>query len=159
MAQGMNNSAACREVGINRRTGTRWRYGRTVTSADGESRSYPPLAAPKHVVSARYLSEDERITVADEHRTGSSIRTIAALLDRAPSTISREINRNSDPATTTPSPPTSERRHAAHDPSRRSYKPIPSCATWSKSCWINGGAQSRYAGPCRCNIQAGQSCG
>jgi hypothetical protein len=28
MAQGMSNSAACREVGINRRTGTRWRYGR-----------------------------------------------------------------------------------------------------------------------------------
>jgi hypothetical protein len=26
--QGMSNSAACREVGINRRTDTRWRYGR-----------------------------------------------------------------------------------------------------------------------------------
>ncbi|GAA2712934.1 hypothetical protein Apa02nite_091310 [Actinoplanes palleronii] len=61
----MNNSAACRGVGINRRTGIRWRYGRTVTSADNESRSYPPLAAPKRDVSVRYLSEDERITLAD----------------------------------------------------------------------------------------------
>jgi hypothetical protein len=39
----MINSAACREVGINRRTGTRWRYGRTITSVNGES---SPLAAP-----------------------------------------------------------------------------------------------------------------
>jgi IS30 family transposase len=39
MAQGMNNSAACREAGINRRTGTRRRYGRTITNSDGESRS------------------------------------------------------------------------------------------------------------------------
>lgn len=28
MAQGMSNSAACREAGVNRRTGNRWRYGR-----------------------------------------------------------------------------------------------------------------------------------
>ncbi|MFC7564426.1 hypothetical protein ACFQU9_14545 [Actinomadura namibiensis] len=28
MAQGMSNSAACRVVGINRKTGNRWRYGR-----------------------------------------------------------------------------------------------------------------------------------
>jgi hypothetical protein len=30
MAQGMSNSQAGRAVGINRRTGTRWRYGRTI---------------------------------------------------------------------------------------------------------------------------------
>lgn len=30
VAAGMSNSAACREVGINRRTGTRWRYGRSI---------------------------------------------------------------------------------------------------------------------------------
>ncbi|SNR73231.1 Helix-turn-helix domain-containing protein [Actinoplanes regularis] len=96
MAQGMNNSAACREVGINRRTGTRWRYGRTINSADGEPRIYPPIAAPKRAVSTRYLFEDERITIADERRAGSSIRAIAALLDRAPSTISREINCNNE---------------------------------------------------------------
>ena len=27
IAQGVSNSEACRIVGINRRTGTRWRYG------------------------------------------------------------------------------------------------------------------------------------
>ena len=29
IAQGVGNSEACRIVGIDRRTGTRWRYGRT----------------------------------------------------------------------------------------------------------------------------------
>ena len=73
MAQGMNNSAACREAGINRRTGTRWRYGRTVTDADGQSKSYPPITGPKRAVSGRYLSEDERITIADEFRAGRPV--------------------------------------------------------------------------------------
>jgi len=71
----------------------------TRTPHPGGATAGRPIAAPKRAVSARYLSEDERITIADEHRAGSSIRAIAALLDRAPSTLSREINRNSDPAT------------------------------------------------------------
>jgi len=35
MAQGMSNSAACREVGINRKTGNRWRYGRKIVDRAG----------------------------------------------------------------------------------------------------------------------------
>jgi hypothetical protein len=61
------------------------------------ARIHPPINAPKRTVSARYLFEDERITIADQHRAASSIRAIAALLDQARSTISREINRNRDP--------------------------------------------------------------
>ncbi|MCY7289724.1 MAG: hypothetical protein LH624_16135, partial [Cryobacterium sp.] len=30
MSQGMQNSAACRQVGVNRKTGQRWRLGRVV---------------------------------------------------------------------------------------------------------------------------------
>ena len=30
IAQGVNNSEACRLVGIDRKTGNRWRYGRRV---------------------------------------------------------------------------------------------------------------------------------
>ena len=36
IAQGFNNSEACRVVGINRRTGKRWRHGRTITTADAD---------------------------------------------------------------------------------------------------------------------------
>ncbi len=42
----------------------------------------------------RQLSLDERETIADLRKTGQTIRQIAATLDRAPSTISREITRN-----------------------------------------------------------------
>jgi IS30 family transposase len=35
IARGVNNSEACRLVGINRKTGTRWRYGRTIHNSAG----------------------------------------------------------------------------------------------------------------------------
>jgi transposase, IS30 family len=34
VAKGVNNSEACRLVGVNRRTGTRWRFGRHGHVAD-----------------------------------------------------------------------------------------------------------------------------
>ncbi|MEV6157790.1 hypothetical protein AB0L53_46375 [Nonomuraea sp. NPDC052129] len=37
----MSNSAACRELGINRRTGTRWRYGRKEVDQTGRERTLP----------------------------------------------------------------------------------------------------------------------
>lgn len=39
MAQGMSISAACREVGINRRTGTQWRDGRKKSTGPGANAS------------------------------------------------------------------------------------------------------------------------
>ena len=97
IAQGVTNSEACRLVGINRRTGTRWRYGRAVVNSAGEVLQYPPVkikeARPR---SPRYLSERERIVIADLLAAGMGIRGIAAETGRSPSTISREIRRNSD---------------------------------------------------------------
>jgi transposase, IS30 family len=98
IAQGVNNSEACRLVGINRKTGNRWRYGRSVRNSVGELLHYPPVktteARPR---SPRYLSEHERIRIADLLAAGVTVRGIAGKLGRAPSTISREIRRNSDP--------------------------------------------------------------
>ena len=48
-------------------------------------------------ISARFLSQDERIEIADLHRAGVSVREIARRLGRAPSTISRELRRNAEP--------------------------------------------------------------
>jgi transposase, IS30 family len=98
MKQGMSNSEACRRAGINRRTGTRWRFGRTVALEDGRQLYYAPIATPR-VASRRFLSEDERITIADGLRSGRSRRSIATELGRSPSTISREVARNCDPNT------------------------------------------------------------
>jgi transposase, IS30 family len=83
-------------VGINRKTGHRWRYGRTVVNAVGEALHYPPvkIIEPKQR-SPRYLSEHERIVIADLLAAGVTVRGIARELGRAASTISREIHRNS----------------------------------------------------------------
>jgi IS30 family transposase len=96
MAQGMGNSQACREIGINRRTGTRWRYGRTVDARDGRApQHYPPITPPRRApISARYLSVEERTTIADMRRAGRTMTSIATELGRSPGTISRELGRN-----------------------------------------------------------------
>ncbi len=96
MRQGMGNAAVSRIVGVNRKTGHRWRYGRSVTTRTGEVRTYPAITGPPHPVSARYLSEAERISIADGLIHGLGVRAIARELGRAPSTVSREIRRNQD---------------------------------------------------------------
>ncbi len=101
ITQGVTNSEACRVVGINRRTGTRWRYGRDIPATGGRTLHYPPVVTTKRTtpISARFLSEDERVTLADLRRTGATVRAIAAELGgRSPSTVSRELRRNADPA-------------------------------------------------------------
>lgn len=41
IGRGVSNSEACRRVGINRRTRTRWLYRRIVPARDGSARHYP----------------------------------------------------------------------------------------------------------------------
>ena len=80
---GSSFSQACEAVGVDRRQGYRWRRA---------SGGRPP-SAPR-LVSARYLSLEERLQIADLHLAGASMRAIATQLGRAPSTISRELRRN-----------------------------------------------------------------
>lgn len=95
MKQGMGNSEACRIVGISRSTGTRWRHGHKVVMKSGDVKMVPPISLRKPTaISARFLSESERITIADLLHAGHSIRSIAVELGRSPSTVSREIRRN-----------------------------------------------------------------
>jgi Helix-turn-helix domain/Homeodomain-like domain len=97
IAQGVSNREACRIVGVNRRTGTRWRLGRTIRNSAGEAVHYPPvhiLTPPKR--HPRYLSLDERMVIADLRRERRSVREIAGELGRSPATVSRELRRNVD---------------------------------------------------------------
>ncbi|WP_374199607.1 IS30 family transposase [Glycomyces sp. YM15] len=103
MSEGKSNREACRIVGIDERTGRKWRNGRTyvtrsgtvVRTATGTVSASPSPAAPQG--RSRFLVEDERIVIADRRREGASIRDIARELGRDPSTISRELARNAHP--------------------------------------------------------------
>ena len=108
MDQGYSSAAACRAVGVTIRTGGRWRNGRSPEAP--RRRGARPAGAgggASSPGSGRYLSEDERITIADRLLEGASMRAIAAALGRSPSTISREIRRNAQPGGR-------YRPHAAH---------------------------------------------
>jgi IS30 family transposase len=98
IAQGVNNAEACRMVGINRKTGNRWRYGRSLRNSTGVLVHYAPVKITQvRPRSPRYLSEQERLVIADLLAAKMTVRGIAAEMGRSPSTISREIRRNSNP--------------------------------------------------------------
>lgn len=88
--QGVSNFEACRLVGVERRTGTRRRFGRTVTFKSGSELHYPPMATTRATwLSARFLPEDERVLIADRVRAGASLCAIGRELGRPASTVSR----------------------------------------------------------------------
>jgi len=99
--QGISNAEACRMVGINRRTGTRWRFRRTVQNTAGQPVHYPPVSTPRPPKPRHpsYLSAAERTTIADLHREEKTLQELAVVTGRNTSTISRELRRNADPTT------------------------------------------------------------
>jgi len=71
IAQGVSNTEACRTVGVNRRTGTRWRFGRSLPTAAFSVREYAlVIIKPVVVLSRGFLSEDERAVIARRARSG-----------------------------------------------------------------------------------------
>ncbi len=90
--------ATARRAGcwIDRKTGTRWRYGRSVRNSAGAVVTYPPVRitpqAAEPALSLRAGPDPDRGSLAAK----LTIRGIAARLARAPSTVSREIRRNGD---------------------------------------------------------------
>ncbi|MFI6763894.1 IS30 family transposase [Micromonospora sp. NPDC050417] len=91
----MSTGQACRIVGVNRKTGHRWRFGSTGQGDVGQRSERS--AARRLPVSGRFLSQGERIVIADRLREGAAQASIAAELGRDRSTISREIRRNRHP--------------------------------------------------------------
>ncbi|NUK82635.1 helix-turn-helix domain-containing protein, partial [Streptomyces lunaelactis] len=92
MQQGFSNEHACQIVGINAKTGRRWRNGRP---ADRKQKAAPPVrpVVPPSGPS-RYLRESDRSYIADRLREKATVRAIATELGRSPSTVSRAIRRN-----------------------------------------------------------------
>jgi IS30 family transposase len=115
---GVSSKQACRIVGVNERTGKRWRNGR---AAWGGRREVAPIRVGP-VISDRFLTEDERIVIADRLREMVSIRAIAAELGRAPSTISREVRRNAHPGSGDYRPHAAQQRAQARRPRPKTGK-------------------------------------
>lgn len=85
MQQGHSNSEACRILEIHRNTGDRWLNGRKGVGALSRQMLYPPrVVVPVRTMSARYLSEDERVFIADRLLGRASLRSIARELGRSP---------------------------------------------------------------------------
>jgi len=101
ITEGVSSKEACRVVGIHPRTGIEWRNGRRRLRR-GRVLNFPPVITispqPEKRYSPRYLSEDERIRLADLRSEKRTMREIAALLGRSISTISRELTRGVDAA-------------------------------------------------------------
>ena len=98
LARGWTPAAARREVGISRSASRNWRYGYNVYLKDGTVRFVPPLdPLTTKAISPRFLSEVERVEIADRHHAGETVCAIAAAISRSPSTVSRELRRNSRP--------------------------------------------------------------
>ena len=133
---GMTTSQAARAAGCNVRTGRDWANGIVKTSRgrytfDGalvwtaSSRPKPPREERR--LSARVLPVEERIQIADLSQLGLPVRQIARRLGRAPSTISRELQRNAHPGSGDYRPWAAQRRAAA----RRARSSAPVAATTS----------------------------
>jgi IS30 family transposase len=93
--RGWSILAAAGEVGVSRMRGNNWsrgyktyRLGQVVGFVSALER----LAVRQ--ISPRFLSQEERIEIADLRHAGLSIRQIAHRLGRAASTVSRELRRN-----------------------------------------------------------------
>ena len=105
LESGMNFTQAALAVDVSKRTGKVWRNGRTRSSGRDERPLVDWYAGRMKANSGHgpasgstcYLSEDERIEIADLLQAGESVRAIARRLGRSPSTISHELRRNAYP--------------------------------------------------------------
>jgi IS30 family transposase len=96
-SRGWSIGAAAREVGVSRTTGNNWSRGYKVYRRGEVIKVVSPLDRLEvREISARYLSQEERVLIADLVHARHGIRSIARQLGRSPSTISRELHRNGE---------------------------------------------------------------
>jgi transposase-like protein len=146
--EGVGFREAARQVGVDYRLTKRWRTS---------SRPAPPEPEPP-AISPRFLSQDERLMIADRLRAHTSVRSIARELRRPASTISREKHRNQQPDGTYQP----YRAHAlAHTrrarPKTAHSPPTRSCGRSSRMGWTSGGVRSRSPAGCAATTPTGRS--
>jgi len=148
--RGWSINAAAREVGVSRSCGANWSRGYKTYRGGQVTGFVPPLERlAVREVSGRFLSQDERIEIADLRQAGMSIQQVAARLGRSPSTISRELRRNAAVGGDyRPSRLSGRPSCAAPGPVCGALTPAAGCGAPSASCWPGAGARSRSAATC-----------
>ncbi|MEU9337526.1 IS30 family transposase [Streptomyces sp. NPDC048290] len=121
MDQGVSSREACRIVGINRRTGKRWRNGTNATKKRPAQPAHR-VRAERVFSASRHLTLEERLYIADQVWAKAPVRRIAADLGRSPSTISREIRRNRHPTNGQYRPHAAEARAESRRPRPKAGK-------------------------------------
>lgn len=95
IARGWPLATAAREVGVSRSAAYLWRDGATVRDKNGSVRHVAPLEPlALKPISPRFLSEEERIRIADLASRGVGPTGIGVIVGRSASTVSRELRRN-----------------------------------------------------------------
>jgi transposase, IS30 family len=120
---GLSRRDAATAVGVHPKTAAEWdlgvrksgdrriyRDGRVVDYKRGVTTMIPPagptgtvlvppvpVSALEKPIDPRFLSVQEREMIRDLQTAGTSVRAVAQALGRSPSTISRELRRNTDP--------------------------------------------------------------
>jgi IS30 family transposase len=84
IAEGVGTMTACKQLGIGRKTGYRWR---------AETGGLAPQRDSEQMHSSRYLSLLDRQRIASLRARGLGVRQIAVLVGRSASTVSRELRR------------------------------------------------------------------
>ncbi len=84
--QGLSGAEAARRVGVSLSCGSVW-------FLDAGSVSFVETAS----IGGRYLTQDDRIEIADGLAAGEPVKTIAARIGRSQQTVYREIARNRKP--------------------------------------------------------------
>lgn len=80
--EGMNFTQAAHAVGVSKRTGKAWRNGRTRATGRNEKPLvdwYRSTMDKPKTLHPRYLSQEERIQIADRLRLGDSIRCLCSI--------------------------------------------------------------------------------
>ncbi|MCX4732286.1 hypothetical protein [Streptomyces sp. NBC_01363] len=85
MEQGLSSREACRAVGINLRTGKRWRNGRGATTGEKARPSIRRPISPDGP--SRYLREADRLHIADR-----LIEKASSRITRSPAALATRVN-------------------------------------------------------------------
>jgi Helix-turn-helix domain len=146
--RGWSILAAGREVGVSRTTANNWSRGYK-TYRHGQVVGFVPALERLAVrrISSRFVSQEERIEIADLRHAGLSIRAIAQRLRRAASRS--HVKCAATPLATAaivPSRRTDGRRLAGLAVIADASRPTPNCGSSSQRCWTSGGVRSRSAG-------------